>query len=136
MVVVECFQFVDQCIGGIGIIVVQYVCVVGIEECVFDVGKVGVFVMFDYYYVVCVDYIQDRYVVDWVCWVGVCDWVDYVIGIDYQYYIGVGEFGIDVVYVGDQVVGYVGFGQQDIYVFGYVFGDGMDCEFYFDVVFD
>lgn len=90
--------------------------------------------MFDYYYVVCVDYVQYWYVVDWVGWVGVCYWIDYVVGIDYQYYVGIGEFGVDVVYVGDQVVGYVGFGQQYVYVFGYVFGYWVDCEFYFYVM--
>lgn len=89
--------------------------------------------MFYYYYGFGFVYVEDWYVVDWVVFVFVCYWVGYVVGVQYDGYVGLFEGWVDGVYVFEFVVGYFCFGQQYVYVVGYMVGDWVDCVFYFDV---
>ena len=54
--------------------------------------------------------------------------IDHVVGADDQRHVRGLELGVDLIEVGDQVVGHAGFGQQHVHVAGHAPGHRMDRE--------
>lgn len=90
--------------------------------------------MFKDYYILCFLYFEYWYVGDWVFWIVLCCWVDGIVGVDYQYGVGVVEIVVDFIYFQYDVVRYFGFCQQDVYMFWEVFGYWMNIKVYFDIL--
>jgi hypothetical protein len=110
--------------------------VVGVEQRVLDAGEAGALAALDDDGVLRIDHVEDRHAVDRAGRVGLGHRVDHVVGADDERHVGVLELGVDVVHVGDQVVGHAGLGEQHVHVARHAAGDRVDRELDLDAALD
>src|SRR5699024_9059271 len=106
----------------------QHVAVVAEEQGVLHSGVAGGHGAFEHDDVAGFPHVQHRHSRDRAGGVFGRGGVDRVVGADHQDYRGFVEVVVDLVHFQDDVVGHLGFGQQDVHVSGQTSGHRMHAE--------